>query len=118
MGDMVGTRIKKSSLKYFFILDHAASCTSHAYHSIWQVQTIFMKASSSHAVATLEKGIFLQPDLQIIIVEWLTYEKHLALYPAGTIVRDSHYGRYLTPHKQDLKLRRSSIQGLLSEVFQ
>lgn len=77
-----------------------------------------MKASSSHAVATLEKGIFLQPDLQIIIVEWLTYEKHLALYPAGTIFRDSHYGRSLTPHKQDLKLRRSSIQGFLSEVFQ
>ena len=33
----------------------------------------------------------------IIFVVWLTDERHLALFPAGTIVRDPHHRESLTP---------------------
>ena len=39
-------------------------------------------------------------------VVWLTDEKRLALFPAGTIVRDPHYRESLIRGEQDLSLRR------------
>ena len=33
----------------------------------------------------------------IIFVVWLTDERHLALFPAGTIVRDPHHRESPTP---------------------
>ena len=47
---------------------------------------------------------------------WLTDERRLALFPAGTIVRDPHHLETLTCREQDLNLRRSWIQALLNEV--
>ena len=47
---------------------------------------------------------------------WLTYERHLALCPAGTIVRDPHPHESPTRREQDLKLRRTWVQALLNEV--
>ena len=38
---------------------------------------------------------------------WLTDERRLALFPAGTIVRDPHHRESLTRRKQDLNLRRA-----------
>ena len=38
---------------------------------------------------------------------WLTDEKRLALFPAGTIVRDPHHLTFPTRRKQDSNLRRS-----------
>ena len=40
-------------------------------------------------------------------VVWLTNKTHLALLPAGTIVRYPHYRESLTHCEQDLNLRRS-----------
>ena len=37
----------------------------------------------------------------------LTDEEHLALFPAGTIVRYPHHRRFPTRHEQDLNLRRT-----------
>ena len=39
-------------------------------------------------------------------VVWLTNERRLALFPAGTIVRDPHNRKSLTRRKQGLNLRR------------
>ena len=39
-------------------------------------------------------------------VVWLTGEKRLALFPAGTIVRDPHHSELLTRCDQDFNLRR------------
>ena len=36
----------------------------------------------------------------------LTNERHLALYPAGTIVRDPHHRESPTRCEQDLNMRR------------
>ena len=38
---------------------------------------------------------------------WLTDERRLALFPAGTIVRDPHHRESLTRRKQDLNLHRA-----------
>ena len=38
---------------------------------------------------------------------WLTDEKCLALFLAGTIVRDPHNAKYPTHRVQDLNLRRA-----------
>ena len=37
--------------------------------------------------------------------KWLNDERCLALFPAGTIVRDSYHGKCLTRREQDLNLR-------------
>ena len=42
----------------------------------------------------------------------------LALFPAGTIVRDPHHHESLTYFKQDLTLCRTWVQVLLNEVVQ
>ena len=44
---------------------------------------------------------------RIVFAEWLTDERHLALFPAGTIIRDSHHRKSQTRRKQGLKLRRT-----------
>ena len=41
-----------------------------------------------------------------------------ALFPAETIVRDSHHRKSSTHRKQDLNLRKIWVQTLLSEVVQ
>ena len=38
--------------------------------------------------------------------EWLTDERPLALFPAGTIVRDPHYREFPTRPEQGINLRR------------
>ena len=45
----------------------------------------------------------------IVFVVRLTDEKHLALFPAGTIVRDPHHLKSLTCCEQDLNLRRTWV---------
>ena len=42
----------------------------------------------------------------------------LALFPAGTIVRDPHHRESPTRRKQDLNLRRTWVQALLNEAVQ
>ena len=39
--------------------------------------------------------------------EWLTDERHLALFPAGTFVRDLHHRKSPTRREQDLNLGRT-----------
>ena len=51
-------------------------------------------------------------------VVWLTDERHLDLFPAGTIVRDPHRLESLTQPKQDLNLCRNQVQAFLNEVVQ
>ena len=54
----------------------------------------------------------------IVFVVWLTGERCLALFPAGTIVRDPHHLESPTRCKQDLNLCRTWVQALLNEVVQ
>ena len=39
----------------------------------------------------------------------LTDERHLAIFPAATIVRDPHHRESLTHCEQDLNLRRNCV---------
>ena len=48
----------------------------------------------------------------------LTNERCLALYPAGTIIRDPHHRESLTGCKQDLNMPRIWVQTFLNEVMQ
>ena len=52
----------------------------------------------------------------IVSVVWLTDERLLASFPAGTIVRDPHHLESPTHCEQDLNLRRTRVQALLNEV--
>ena len=49
---------------------------------------------------------------------WLTDERHLALFPAGVMIRDAHHPESPTRHDQGLNLRRIWVQALLNEVVQ
>ena len=49
---------------------------------------------------------------------WLTNKRRLALFPTGTIIRDSHRRESLIRRNQDLNLRRTGVQALMSEVVQ
>ena len=49
----------------------------------------------------------------IVFAKWLTNERHLALFPAGTTVRDSHHHKSLTPLQLDLSLCRDWVQGVI-----
>ena len=51
-------------------------------------------------------------------VVWLTDERHLALFPAGTIVRDPHFRESPTRREEDFNLHRTLVQALLNEVVQ
>ena len=42
-----------------------------------------------------------------VFVVWLTYERRLALFPAGIIVRDPHLSESPTSREQGLNLRRT-----------
>ena len=46
----------------------------------------------------------------------LTDERHLALFPARTIVRDPHHRESPTRHEQELSLHRTWVQAELNEV--
>ena len=54
----------------------------------------------------------------IVFVVWLTDERCLDLFPAGTIVRDPHYRESLARREQNLDLRRTWVQALLNEIVQ
>ena len=47
----------------------------------------------------------------IVFVVWLTDEKRLALFPAGTIVRDSHHCESPRLREQGLNLRRTWVKA-------
>ena len=49
-------------------------------------------------------------DNEFFFVVWLTDERRLALFPAETIVRDSHHRKSPTRRKQGLNLRRTRVQ--------
>ena len=51
-------------------------------------------------------------------VVWLTDERRLALFPAGTIVRDPHHRESPTRREQDMNLRRTWVKALLNEAMQ
>ena len=57
-------------------------------------------------------------EFMSFFVVWLTNKTHLALLPAGTIVRYPHYRESLTRCEQDLNLRRSWVEALLNEFMQ
>ena len=44
-------------------------------------------------------------------VVWLTDERSLALFAAGTFVRDPHHRESLIRREQGLTLRRTSVHG-------
>ena len=52
----------------------------------------------------------------IVFMIWLTDERRLTLFPAGTIVRDPHHRESPTHREQDLNLCRTWVQALLNEV--
>ena len=45
--------------------------------------------------------------MMIVFVVWLTDERRLALFPAGTIIRDPHHRESPTRREQSLNLRRT-----------
>ena len=45
----------------------------------------------------------------IVFVVWLTDERRLVLFSAGTIVRDPHHRESPTRGKQELNLRRAWV---------
>ena len=47
----------------------------------------------------------------MVFVVWLTEERRLALFPAGTIVRDPHHRESPTRPEQGLNLRRTWVQA-------
>ena len=49
--------------------------------------------------------------MMMVFVVWLTDERRLALFPAGTIVRDPHHRESPTRREQTLKLRRVRVQA-------
>ena len=53
-----------------------------------------------------------------VFAEWLTNERGSALFPAGTIIRNSHHPKSPTNHKQDLNLHRTWVPDLLNKVVQ
>ena len=53
--------------------------------------------------------------MNFIFVVWLTDERYLALFPAGTIVRDPHHRESPTRHAQGLNLRRTNLSSGLVE---
>ena len=55
---------------------------------------------------------------RIVYVVWLTNKRHSSLIPCRTIVRDPHHSESSTDREQDLNLRRTRVQTLLSEVVQ
>ena len=55
---------------------------------------------------------------ELIFVVWLTDERRLASFPAGTIDRDPHHRESPTHREQDLNLPRTWIQALMNEVVQ
>ena len=54
----------------------------------------------------------------IVFLVRLTDERCLALFPAGTIVRDPHHRECPTRREQGLNLRRTWVQAQLNEVVQ
>ena len=46
-------------------------------------------------------------DDELFFVVWLTDERRLALFPAGTIVRDPHHREFPTRREQGLNLHRT-----------
>ena len=59
----------------------------------------------------MQTEYFAQQKWWIAFSVWLTNERRLALFPAGTIVIDPH-------HEQDLNFHRTWVQALLNEVVQ
>ena len=53
--------------------------------------------------------------MKIVFMVWLTDERHLVLFPAGTIVRDPNHRKSPTRHEQDLNLRRKNLSSGLVE---
>ena len=52
----------------------------------------------------------------IVLVVWLTDERRLALFTAGTTVTNPHHGKYPRHHEQDLNLHRTWVKAQLNEV--
>ena len=57
-------------------------------------------------------------DKEPFFVVWLTYERGVALFPAGNIVRDSHHREFPSCHKQDLNMDKNWVYDLVNEVAQ
>ena len=51
-------------------------------------------------------------------VVWLTDERCLAVFPAGTIVRDPHHRESPARHEEALNLRRTCVQAYSKEFVQ
>ena len=54
----------------------------------------------------------------IVFVVWLTCERRLALFPAGSIDRDPYHRESFTRREQDLNLRTTLVQGSLNDAEQ
>ena len=56
-----------------------------------------------------KQGGRMMKTMRIVFVLWLTDERRLALFPAGTTVRDPHHRESPTRREQDLNLRRTWV---------
>ena len=56
-----------------------------------------------HKSQNIQKYTIFDADDDLFL--WLTDERRLTLFPAGTIVRDPHHSESPTRRKQDLNLR-------------
>ena len=50
-------------------------------------------------------------------VVWLTDKRRLAIFPAGTIVKDPHHRESSTHCEQDLNLRKTWDQASLNKLY-
>ena len=74
--------------------------------------SLFMRRSTGYSDRLHDFSVTLPDDNDDewwwnVFEVWLTDEWHLALFPAGTIVRDSHHLESPTSCKQDLNLPRT-----------
>ena len=74
-------------------------------HDKYITTSEFNKLTAENVAARLMMMMMMM--MMICSVVWLTDEKRLALFLAGTTVRDRHHRESLTGHEQDLNLRKT-----------
>ena len=91
------SRYKKSWKARKTKFPHFDTLTKHATHLVWDYFYVYFKKRRWW--------------WWIVFVVWLTDKRRLALFPAGTIVRDPQNCESLTRRKQGLNLRRTWVQA-------
>ena len=73
-------------------------------NAVLQCVATFMKFNSHKFIKSLTEKWMMIVNFFVI---WLTDKRYLALFPAGTIVKDPHHRESPTRHEQGLNLRRT-----------